>query len=115
MSVISTAIFRQKFPLFNDVEDANVFASLSIVDKTINPLFKKDPEIYEHAACLLVAHELTLQFHEELGLGAFLRTIEEGRNFHKRSTLGNYYKGTAFGLNYLMLVNQVGGVTMRAC
>ena len=110
---VDSGIFLERYPHFSGISEDIIDGELTLNSEIISPVVWTNEVIRDNAILLLTAHNLTIDYYEQLNLGNQLRMTEVGNEIKIRDlSQQSYYSLTPYGLQFQRLQRQFTGLAI---
>lgn len=110
---VDSGIFLERYPHFSGISEDIIDSEILLNTEIISPLVWTNEVIRDNAILLLTAHNLTIDYYEQLNLGNQLRLTEVGDEIKLRDlSQQSYYTLTPYGLQFQRLQRQFIGLAI---
>jgi len=110
---VDSFVFLERYPHFSGIAETVIDTEISLNSKLISTEIWTDEEIRDNAILLLTAHNLTIDYYEQLNLGNQLRMTEVGNEIKQKDlSKQSYYSLTPYGLQFQRLQERFIGLAI---
>lgn len=108
---VNSEVFLERYPFFSGLDETIIDSEILLNSELISANLWTNETIREKAILLLTAHNLMIDYHQQLELGNDLRMTEVGNEIKRRDlSKESYYSLTPYGLQYQRLQQQFIGL-----
>jgi hypothetical protein len=110
---MDSSVFLERYPLFSGTRIEVIESELSLSFIFVPSEIWTDETVRETAIFLLTAHNLAIEYYDQILLGNDLRMTEVGEAIKERDLSNqNYFQLTRYGVRFAQLQQQILGLAI---